>query len=47
MKSEKNKQTKSHLTVYVLIKGRKTHKILFAALKKTLQTLNVPRYSEL
>ena len=45
MKSEKKK--KSHLAVYILIKGRKTHKILFAPLKKTSQTLNAGRYSEL
>ena len=45
MKSEKN--PKSHLAIYILIKGRKTHKILFATLKKTSQTLDVPRYLEL
>ena len=33
MKSEKT--AKSHLAIYILIKGRKTHKILFATLKKT------------
>ena len=45
MKSEKT--PKSHLAVYILIKGRKTHKILFEPLKKTSQTLNAARYSEL
>ena len=37
---------KSHLAVYILIKGRKTHEILLVTLKKTPQTLNVARYSE-
>ena len=32
MKSEET--PKSHLAVYILIKGRKTHEILFVALKK-------------
>ena len=32
MKSEKN--PKSHLAVYILIKGRKTQEILFVTLKK-------------
>ena len=46
MKSE-NKTTESHLAVNILVKGRKTHEILFVTLKKTSQTLNVAKYSEL
>ena len=47
MKIEKKKQKVTWPYIYIFIKGRKTHKILFATLKKTSQTLNVERYSEL
>ena len=33
------------MAIDILIKGRKRHKVLFATLNKTLQTLNVPNYS--
>ena len=47
MKTEKRKQNKKPLGRIYTYQAKKSSQILFATLKKTLQTLNVPRYSEL